>query len=77
MRILNVTVEQVGTSRDGRNLLVGRGHDAVRGWRISFLLPPAQRDRVLREVREGRRPMISVPEVDALPWAPVYAVDWE
>ena len=77
MQILNVTVEQVGTSRDGRNLLVGRGHDAVRGWRISFLVPSAHRDHVLREVRGGRRPMISVPEVDALPWAPAYAVEWE
>jgi hypothetical protein len=77
MRILNVTVEQVGTSRDGRNLLVARGRDVVSGWRISFVVPAGDRNRVLGEVRGGRRPMVSVPEADALPWAPVSDVDWE
>ena len=77
MRILNVTVEQVGTSRDGHRFLVARGRDVVSGWRISFVVPPGDRNRVLSEVRGGRRPMVSVPEANALPWAPVYAVDWE
>jgi hypothetical protein len=77
MRILNVTVEQVGTSRDGRNLLVARGRDVVTGWRFSFVVPAAQRDHVLTEVRGGHRPMIPIPEADALPWASVSGVDWE
>jgi hypothetical protein len=77
MRILNVSVERVGTSQDGRNLLIGRGRDVVSGWTISFVVPAGDRDRVLREVRGGRRPMVSVPEVDALPWASVSAVAWE
>jgi hypothetical protein len=77
MRILNITVEHVGTSRDGRNLLIARGRDVVSGWRISFVVPASQRDRVLSEVRAGRRPMIPVPEADALPWASVSGVDWE
>jgi hypothetical protein len=77
MRILNVTVEQVGTSRDDRNLLMARGRDLVSGWRISFVVPPADRNRVLSEVKGGRRPMVSVPEANASPWAPVHDVAWE
>ena len=77
MRILNVTVERVGTSRDGRNLLVARGRDVVSGWTISFVVPAAQRNRVLTEVRGGRRPTFLVPEADALPWASVSGVDLE
>ena len=77
MRILNVTVEQIGTSQDGRNLLIARGRDVLSGWRISFVVPPADRDRVLGEVRAGRRPRVSVPEMDALPWASVSRVAWE
>ena len=77
MRILNVAVEQVGTSRDGRNLLVARGRDVVSGWRISFIVPPGDRDRIAAEVRGGRRPMISVPEANALLWASASGVDWE
>jgi hypothetical protein len=77
MRIMNVAVERVGTSQDGRDLLIGRGRDVVTGWTISFVVPPAQRDRILREVRGGRRPMVSVPEVDALPFASVSGVAWE
>jgi hypothetical protein len=77
MRILNVSVERVGTSQDGRNLLIARGRDVMRGWTISFVVPAGDRARVLREVRGGRRPMVSVPEVDALPWASVSAVAWE
>ena len=77
MRILNVAVERVGTSQDGRNLLIARGRDVVAGWTISFVVPTGERDRVLREVRGGRRPMVSVPEVDALPWTSVSGVTWE
>ena len=77
MRIVNVNVEQVGTSRDGRNLLVARGRDVVSGWRISFVVSAGDRDRVLSEVRGGRRPMVVVPVADALPWASVSGVDWE
>ena len=77
MRIMNVAVERIGTSRDGRNLLIARGRDVVTGWTISFVVPAGQRDRVLAEVRGGRRPMISVPEVDALPFSAVSAVEWE
>ena len=40
-------------------------------------LPAAQRNRVLAEVRTGRRPTVLVPEADALPWASVSGVDWE
>jgi hypothetical protein len=77
MRILNVSVERVGTSQDGRNLMIGRGRDVMTGWRISFVVPPGDRDRVLLEVRGGRRPTVLVPEVNALPWASVSAVAWE
>lgn len=77
MRILNVTVERVGTSQDGRNLLVGRGRDVVSGWTIGFVIPVGERERILREVRAGRRPMLSVPEADALPFASVSSVAWE
>ena len=77
MRIMNVAVERVGTSRDGRNLLIARGRDVVSGWTISFVVPPGERDRVLGGVRGGRRPMISVPEADALPFSSVSAVEWE
>lgn len=77
MRILNVAVDRVGTSRDGRNLVIGRGRDVMTGWTISFVVPAGDRDRVVREVRGGGRPMISVPEVDALPWASVSGVAWE
>jgi hypothetical protein len=77
MRIMNVAVERVGTSQDGRDLLIGRGRDVVTGWTISFVLPPAERDRVVAEVRAGQHPMVSVPEVDALPFASVSGVAWE
>jgi hypothetical protein len=77
MRILNIGVEQVGFSRDGRNALVARGRDVVTGWTISFVVPAVDRDRVLNEVRAGRRPVIAVPEVDALPWTSVSAVEWQ
>ena len=77
MRIMNVAVERVGTSQDGRNLLIARGRDVVSGWTISFVVPASERDRVLGEVRGGRRPMISVPEVDALPFSSVSTVEWE
>jgi len=77
MRILNVRVEQVGSSRDGRNVLVARGRDVVSGWAIAFVVPPAQREKVLGEIRAGRKPVVSVPEVDALPWASVSAIEWE
>ena len=74
---MNVAVERVGTSQDGRNLLIGRGRDVVTGWTISFIVPAAQRDRILREVRGGRRPTVAVPEVDALPFSSVSRVAWE
>lgn len=77
MRILNVGVEQVGFSRDGRDVLVARGRDVVSGWTIGFVVPAAQRDKVVADVRAGRRPVIPVPEVDALPWASVSDIDWE
>lgn len=77
MRILNIGVEQVGFSRDERNLLVARGRDVVSGWTIGFVVPVSERERVLRDVRADRRPVVAVPEVDALPWASVSAIDWE
>lgn len=77
MRIMNLAVDRVGTSQDGRNLLIARGRDVVTGWTISFVVPPGERDRVLGEVRAGRRPMVSVPEADALPFSSVSAVAWE
>ena len=77
MRILNVAVEQVGFSRDGRNVLVARGRDVVSGWAIGFVVPPAQRDKVVADVRAGRRPVVPVPEANALPWASVSRIDWE
>ena len=73
----DVAVEQIGTSQDGRNLLIARGRDVLSGWRISFVVPPVDRDRVLNEVRAGRRPRVSVPEMNALPWASVSRVAWE
>lgn len=77
MRILNVRVERVGSSRDGRDLMVARGRDVVSGWEIAFVVSPADRGRVLDDVRAGRRPVLAVPEVDALPWASVSSVAWE
>lgn len=77
MRILNVGVEQVGMSRDGQNVLVARGRDVVSGWAITFRVRAAERDRLLRDVREGRRPVVAVPEADALPWTAVSAIEWE
>ncbi len=77
MRILNIGVEQVGFSRDERNLLVARGRDVVSGWMIGFVVPVGERERVLGDIRAGRRPVVAVPEVDALPWASVSAIDWE
>ena len=76
MRIMNVAVERVRASQDGRNLLIARGRDVVTGWTISFIVPAGERDRILAEVRGGRRPMVSVPEVDALPYASVSGVAW-
>ena len=77
MRILNVTVHQVGISTDGRNQVVARGRDVMTGWRFTFVVPAAQRDHVLGEVRAGRRPMIPIPEAELLPWASVSGVNWE
>ncbi len=77
MRILNVGVEQVGFSQDGRNVLMGRGRDVVTGWTIAFVVPAADRARVLGDVRAGRRPVVAVPEVDAMPWASASRVQWE
>jgi hypothetical protein len=72
---MNVAVEEVGSTSDGR--WVGRGRDVVHGWVIAFVLPLAHRDRVVQDVRAGRRPVMVVPEVDALPWATVSAIRWE
>jgi phage head maturation protease len=77
MRILNVAVEQVGLTQDGRNVLVALGRDVVSGWTIGFVVLPAQRDKVVAEVRAGRRPVVPVPEANALPWASVSHIDWE
>jgi hypothetical protein len=77
MRILHIAIDRVGTSRDGRNLLIARGRDIVTGWTISFVVPAGERDRVLREVRGGGRPKVLVPEVNALPWTSVSGVAWE
>jgi len=75
MRILNIGVDQVGHAADGR--LIARGRDVVSGWSISFVVPAANGDRVLEDVRAGRRPVLPVPEVDALPWASVSGIRWE
>jgi hypothetical protein len=77
MRILNIRVEQVGFTRDGRGMLVARGRDVVSGWGIGFVVPAAKRDKVLGDVRAGKRPVVAVPEANAMPWASVSAVDWE
>ena len=44
MRILNIRVEQVGFTRDGRGMLVARGRDVVSGWGIGFVVPAAKHD---------------------------------
>jgi len=72
---MNVAVEQIGSTSDGRQ--VARGKDVVSGWSIAFVLPAAQRDRVVADVRAGRRPVLAVPEVDALPWATASGVRWD
>jgi hypothetical protein len=77
MRILTIRVEQIGFTQDGRNLLVARGRDVVSGWAIGFVVPAAQRDRIVRDIRAGGAPVVPVPEVDAIPWASVGPVDWE
>jgi uncharacterized caspase-like protein len=77
MRILNIGVEQVGFTTDANHALVARGRDVVTGWRIAFLVPAGHGDRVLSDVHAGRRPIVAVPEVDAMPWTPVTAVEWE
>ena len=75
MRILQIGVEQVGVASDGR--LIGRGKDVVSGWSISFVVPAEQKDRVLAEVRAGRRPVLPIPEFDALPWSSASGIQWE
>ena len=77
MRILNLRVEQIGRSMDGRNLLVARGRDVVRGWAFAVLVPASEGDRVVDAVRTGSQPEMKVPEHLALPWAGVLPVDWE
>ena len=77
MRIFNIAVERIGKPRSAPYVVVGRGHDVVTRWRISFVGPVALRDRVVRDVRAGRRPIIAVPEANAMPWAGVGPVDWE
>jgi hypothetical protein len=77
VRIINVAVEGIGASEDGRNLLMGRGRDAARGWQFAFVVPAAHADHVVTEVRAGRQPVIPVPEVDAIPWQSVPAIRWE
>lgn len=77
MRIFNVAVDQVGSSRTRPNAVIARGRDVATGWTISFIVPAGERDRVLGEVRGGRRPMVSVPEVDALPWTSASGIEWE
>jgi hypothetical protein len=77
MRILNLRVEQIGRSMDGRNLLVARGRDVVRGWAFAVLVPATEGDRVVTQVRAGAWPEIKVPEHLALPWSGVLPVDWE
>ena len=77
MRILNLRVEQIGRSMDGRNLLVARGHDVVRGWAFAVLVPASEGDRVVGAIRSGAQPEIKVPEHQALPWAGILPVDWE
>ena len=72
---MNIAVEQVGSTTDGRT--VGRGKDVVSGWSIAFVLPAAHRDRIVSEVRAGQRPVLAVPEVDALPWASASGVRWD
>jgi hypothetical protein len=75
VRILNIGVEQVGIASDGR--VIGRGEDVVSGWSIAFVVPPGQRDRVLADVRAGRRPVLPVPEFEALPWSSASGIEWE
>jgi hypothetical protein len=77
VRIFNVAVDQVGSSRTRPNAVIARGRDVATGWTISFVVPIGERDRVLGEVRRGQRPMVSVPEVDALPWASASGIEWE
>ena len=77
MQIMSVRVERIGASQDGRNLLVARGQDVVHGWRVSFVVPAADGQRVLTEVRAGGHPVVRVPEYDALPWSGVLPVAWE
>jgi len=77
MRIVSMRVEQIGASRDGRNLLVARGQDVVHGWRYSFVVPATEGERVTTEVRAGGRPVIKIREYDALPWSGVMPVAWE
>lgn len=57
--------------------MVARGRDVVSGWEIAFVVSPRDRARILADVRAGRRPVLAVPEVDALPWASVSSVEWE
>jgi hypothetical protein len=77
VRILNVAAEQAGSSRDRPNLVIARGRDVVTGWTIAFVVPAADRERVLAGVRAGRRPVVAVPEVNALPWTSVSGIEWE
>ena len=77
MHIMSVRVDRIGASQDGRNLLVARGQEVVRGWRLSFVVPAAEGHRVITEVRAGRHPLVRVPEYDALPWSGVMPVAWE
>jgi hypothetical protein len=77
MRILNVAVDRIGFSTDGRGVMVAQGRDVVSGWTLRFVVASAQRDRLLADVRAGRHPILPVPEVDAMPWSSVSGVAWE
>jgi hypothetical protein len=75
VRILNIGVDQIGRSAEGH--VIGRGRDVVSGWSICFVVPAGRRDQVVADVRGGRRPVVPVPEFEALPWASVSDIRWE
>jgi hypothetical protein len=77
VRILQVRVERVGVETANRGTLVAMGRDPISGWRIGFVVPPPQRQRVIADLARGVHPVVSVPEYDAIPWRSVGDVDWD